>query len=360
MPVHSHFGRPAAPCLRAALAGLWGLTFSTLLLAQSPLTLADCEAGHAQMLAPAPEASQAMDARALWLDATRLRWPQAEAAARTRLLHSATGQVQAVAGQAATGWDAALNLQTFTLGLPAGVLQRAAWFGPGPHWAVAAADRHRLRNLHRGQLVLVQEDSQGQVLRATAVQHAAALDALYARAETAPALGIAVDPRTRPPATAFRLWAPTAHNVAVCLHADGAAGTPAHRLRPLLRDAATGIWQAREGADLSGQTATYLVDVFVRGSGLVRQRVTDPYALSLNADSQRTWIGRLDAAETQPPGWHPDATPAAPAQRPPTWPSTSFMCATSRWATPACAHPGAASTWPSPSRRAPACVTCAA
>ncbi len=266
-------------------------------------SLADCGAGHAQVLTPVTEASRAMAARALWLDATRLRWPGADAGARTRLLHSATGQVQAVAGQAATGWDAALLLQPFTLGLPAATLQRAAWFGPGPHWAVPEAERHRLRSLHRGQLVLVQEDAQGQVLRATAVQHAAALDALYAAAEKAPALGIHVAPPARAPATVFRLWAPTAQNVALCLHADGAPATPASALRPLLRDAETGTWQAREGADLSGQTATYLVDVFVRGTGLVRQRVTDPYALSLNADSQRTWIGRLDAPATQPPGW---------------------------------------------------------
>ncbi len=301
-------------CCRAAsllLVALGGLTSAPKAQGQTPAppALADCNRGHAQVLAPVPEASRAMDARALWLDDTRLRWPQADAAARTRLLHSATGQVQAVAGQAASGWDTALNLQAFTLGLPAGVQQRAAWFGPGPQWAVAAADRHRLRNVHRGQLVLVQEDSQGRVLRATAVQHAAALDTLYAAAQTAPALGITVAPRTRAAATVFRLWAPTAQNVAVCLHADGGAATTAQQLQPMLRDAATGVWQAREGADLSGQTATYLVDVFVRGTGLVRQRVTDPYALSLNADSQRTWIGRLDAAATQPPGWRQTPRP---------------------------------------------------
>jgi pullulanase-type alpha-1,6-glucosidase len=300
----------ASPAFLLATAGL-ALVLHAPALAQSVAapTLADCGAGHAQVLEPVPAASRAMDAQALWLDATRLRWPGADAGARTRLLHSATGQVQATAGKAATGWEAALLLQPFNLGLPPATLQRAAWFGPGPQWAVPEAERHRLRDLHRGQLVLVQEDPQGQVLRATAVQHAAALDALYAAAETAPALGIAVAPAARGAATSFRLWAPTAQNVAVCLHADGAPATPASVMRPLLRDAATGVWQTREGSDLSGQTATYLVDVFVRGTGLVRQRVTDPYALSLNADSQRTWIGRLDAPATQPPGWRQTPRP---------------------------------------------------
>ncbi len=298
--------RHAAGAL-AALA--LALHFSSSAQIPTPPTLADCAAGHAQVLAAAPETSRSMDASALWLDATRLRWPGADARARTRLLHSGSGQVQALAGQAATGWDTAIELQAFSLGLPAATLQRAAWFGPGPQWAVPAADQHRLRTLHRGQLVLVQEDPQGRVLRAKAAQHALALDALYSAAVEAPDLGIDVAPPSRTASTTFRLWAPTAQNVALCLHTDGAAATPARALRPLLRDAATGVWQARENADLSAHTATYLVDVFVRGTGLVRQRVTDPYALSLNADSQRAWIGRLDAPATQPPGWRQTPRP---------------------------------------------------
>ncbi|MCY7315117.1 MAG: pullulanase-type alpha-1,6-glucosidase, partial [Rubrivivax sp.] len=165
-----------------------------------------------------------------------------------------------------------------------------------------------LRALHRGQLVLVQEDATGRVLQATAVQAAAALDDLYAQAEQVPSLGATPSPGR----TGFKLWAPTAQRVWLCLHANRQA--PARALQPLQRQAPTGVWHAELPADLSGSSYTYLVDVFVPGSGLVRNRVTDPYAVSLTANSQRTWIGRLGAPSLQPPGWA--AKPRQPPARP--------------------------------------------
>ncbi|MDE2159729.1 MAG: pullulanase-type alpha-1,6-glucosidase, partial [Burkholderiales bacterium] len=56
-----------------------------------------------------------------------------------------------------------------------------------------------------------------------------------------------------------------------------------------------------------------LVDVYVRGVGLVRNRVTDPYSISLTTDSRRSWIGRLDAPDLYPPGWATAPRPAAAA-----------------------------------------------
>ena len=44
-------------------------------------------------------------------------------------------------------------------------------------------------------------------------------------------------------------------------------------------------------AIMRNRTYTLLVDVFVRGHGIVRNRVTDPYSLSLDADSRHSWIG---------------------------------------------------------------------
>ncbi len=297
-------------CLLPFCLALLACTASALPAAVPAPVLADCQVGPAQTLAAQPADAPALDASAFWLDATRLRWPGAEATARTRLLYSATGQVLARPGQVATGADGAITLPPHTLALPVTVQRRFAWVGPGPQWRVPPAFQHQLRRLHREQLVLVQEDENGRVLRATTAQHAAALDDLYARAEEVPDLGATVAPARRSLRTQFKLWAPTAQNVALCLHADGQPATGANQLLPLQRDAATGVWQAQAGADLSGQTYTYLVDVHVRGTGLVRQRVTDPYALSLNADSQRTWIGRLDAPATQPPGWRETPRPA--------------------------------------------------
>jgi pullulanase len=160
--------------------------------------------------------------------------------------------------------------------------------------------------------VLVQEDAQGRVLHATRTQIAGALDALYADAETLGDLG--VTPRTG--STRFRLWAPTAQAVALCLHADGQA--PASAVHALRRDARTGSWQLRLPQDLSGRSYTYLVDVAVPGMGVVRNRVTDPYSISLSTQSARSWIGRLDDPRLQPEGWsttpRPDTVRAATDQ----------------------------------------------
>jgi pullulanase/glycogen debranching enzyme len=182
------------------------------------------------------------------------------------------------------------------------------------HWPAATQ-----RAWHRGQLLLVQEDAQGRVRAATRVQHAAALDALYAAAEQAPGLG-AVPHATR---TEFGLWAPTAQRVSVCLY-EGPEGAVRARV-PMRRDEATGVWRASvatagqipasasTSAARSGRTPsttyTYLVDVFVPGTGLVRQRVTDPYALSLTADSARSAVIDLEDPALAPPGWRDTPRP---------------------------------------------------
>ena len=284
------------PALALALALGLLATLSDPARAAAP-TLAQCDAGFQTVLHRAPEAARTADARALWLDRRLIRWPGAAPAGRFRLLHSARGQVAAAAGQPATGADAALVLDLHGGAVPAALQQRFKWVGPGATLAVRAADLPRLAALHRGQLLLVQEDAQGLVLQATAVQLAGALDDLYGPAEQVDDLGA----RPGPGRTTFKLWAPTAQGVWLCLHAPGTG--PARALLPLARQAATGVWAARAPRDLSGHSYTYLVDVPVRGVGIVRNRVTDPYALSLTADSQRTWIGRLDAPALQPAGW---------------------------------------------------------
>ena len=145
----------------------------------------------------------------------------------------------------------------------------------------------------------------GKVLAATTPQLAGALDDRYAAAAApaAPPLGATIaQGRTR-----FALWAPTAERAWVCLH-DTPEG-PSRRLLPLQRDAATGIWQGGLTGDRSGTSYTYLVDVFVRGTGWVRNRVTDPYSLSLTADSQRSVVLNLDDPTLKPLDWDTTPTP---------------------------------------------------
>ena len=282
------------PAILAALA----LVAGTALASTDAPTAADCEREPSVTLQAPGAGVPGAQARALWLDGTRLRWPGQTAAGRYRLHHAASGLLTVSPDGQVEGGDGAILMRSDARPLPAGAERRFRWAGTGVQLALPAATAPRLKTLLRGDLLLVHEDAQGRALAYTRVQHAAALDALYARAERAPDLGVTVGAL----GARFRVWAPTARAVSLCLHG------PAPRLLTMQRDAVTGLWQARAPGVRRGHYS-YLVDVLAPGSGWVRNRVTDPYAISLDADSRRSWIGRLDDADTQPAGWRTQRAP---------------------------------------------------
>ncbi|MFO0296189.1 MAG: pullulanase-type alpha-1,6-glucosidase [Pseudomonadota bacterium] len=292
---------PAAPMLAAVLAlAPWVTTAS----AASPPTLADCAAGHETVLHAAPPSADSGHARAVWLDGDTLRWPGAPEGARYRLWHSARGAIVAAAGAPVQGADGALALQPRPRPLAAPWAERARWVAPGA--TLQLAEPGALTAHLGSQLLLVQEDEAGRVVQATHTQIGALLDARFPAAadpKALPALGAAHGPRS----TTVRVWAPTAQRLALCLHAPGQEA--AARLVPMRRDARTGVWSAALAGDRFGHTYTLLADVVVRGRGLVRNKVTDPYSASLTADSRRSWIGSLDDPRTMPPGWRTHARP---------------------------------------------------
>ncbi|HEU4851758.1 MAG TPA: alpha-1,6-glucosidase domain-containing protein, partial [Telluria sp.] len=175
------------------------------------------------------------------------------------------------------------------------IAPRFRYLGKGPVLSVpASAD---LGALLRKQMVLVNEAPDGTVIAATGLQPAAALDELYAAAGKVSGLGVTVSPK----ASTFRLWAPTAQRVSVCSYRNGKAQASA--VLPMARSDATGIWQATRASDLSGTYYKYIVDVFVPNTGLVRNRVTDPYSISHSADSKRSYAADLASPKLKPAGW---------------------------------------------------------
>jgi pullulanase/glycogen debranching enzyme len=269
-------------------AGLW----AGAALAQPAPTQADCDrAEWAQVLQANTAPSEAA---AYWFNRRHIRWPGPGGSDSRYVLQAPGRRI---------------------------VLQRAVSPAPPPGFAFVAAGVDlqlpaaalpQLPSLLQGELLLTEIGPEGEERRRTALQQPGLLDDLYAAAETSAPLGATLGPGR----TTFRVWAPTARRVALCLHADGAG--PAQQLLPLQRDARTGIWSRRLPRKLSGYYYTYLVDVFVPGAGLVRNRVTDPYSLSLNTDSRRSWIGDLNDPALQPEGWaatpRPDTVQAATDQ----------------------------------------------
>lgn len=283
----------------------WALATLTLAASVSAsgkgLALEDCDSAEFQTVLRASPMGSRLESRAYWLNRQLAQWPGLDTSGNFKLYYSASGQLLATEGAAVRGADGALSLDVFQGRLPATLARRFKFVADGVLLSVRPMDLARLPALQQQQLVLVQEDAEGQVSHATTLQLAGALDDLYARAEGVKDLGVAVGPKY----TRFKLWAPTAQQVSLCLYATGSS--PASARQTMSRDAVTGVWWSRQDADRSGQYYKYLVDVFVPGVGMVRNRVTDPYAVSLTTDSKRSYIADLNAASLKPSGW--DSTP---------------------------------------------------
>jgi len=268
--------------LVAVWVGLAGLA-----RAQADLQACEDSSPWAQTLEAA--ARPELKARAHWVDASRLWWP-GEPAARYELVHGA-GQPIALEPDAST-WPEGLRARLRHLGTAGQALRLPA------DWTAEQS-----RRLLRGELQLVLRDETGRERARSRLQVPLAMDALYPAA-TERSYGVELAPGR----TQGRLWAPSARQVEVCLY-PGAQAAAAQRV-PAVWEPESGSWQWQVPQRLEAWTYRYLVEVWVPGQGWVRQRVTDPYSVSLTADSARSAILDLDAPSTQPPGW------AAAAQRP--------------------------------------------
>ena len=245
--------------------------------------------------------SVALPARAVWIDRTHIVWPGASAGGAFKLYHSAEGAIVAEVGKHGAGANGSLALSV-PQAPPAPA--RFRYLAPGIGLAVADADQPRMRALHRGQLVLVQEAPDGRVLGATRVQAAGALDDLYAGAADV-SLGVQV----RQDGTGIALWAPTAQAVALCLYRRG--NGPAVARHDMQLDPASGVWRFADPRPLSGMYYRFDVALVADGVGKVRNLVTDPYSVSLTTDSKRSYIADLAAPALKPPGWDGHAIPGA-------------------------------------------------
>ena len=258
---------------------------------------ADADSGAVAGAVAGPHAGAAP--QPVWLDARRLRWPGLVLAAGevVRLHRSAQGRLNLVDGRV-TGSDASVPLSVVDVArepLDAGTAAQAAYLGKGVDLALGSGVDPR--ELQRGQVVISVEDSHGRVRRSSSAQTARALDAIYAAAEDEHSLGVTVTSR----GAAFRLWAPTADRVEVCAY-PGPDGAAVARL-PMTRDERTGIWSVDAPDVRSGSYYRYLVELFVPGVGRVRNLVTDPYSVSLSADSARSYVADLSEPRLQPRGW---------------------------------------------------------
>ncbi|MEO1227376.1 MAG: pullulanase-type alpha-1,6-glucosidase [Myxococcota bacterium] len=152
-----------------------------------------------------------------------------------------------------------------------------------------------LEDMLRSQLVVVARDDQGTAVGATRVQIPGVLDELYAYDGD---LGATFDNQS----PTLRVWAPTAQSVELIQYDD--ALTPIEKM-PMDWDASTGTWSLTGDAGWYGRYYRYEVTVYHPATDKVETlEVTDPYSVSLSANSQHSQIIDLrNDAALKPQGW---------------------------------------------------------
>ncbi len=283
------------------LAGLVLCLPMTALAALTAPLLADCDQSTFEV--NLNKSAAKTEARGIWLNRSAIAWPQAQNFGSFKLYFSSTGKIKTAKGQAVSGSDGFLVLDSFHGQLPEAILSRFKYVAAGAQLNVKPSDIYRLPSLHKQQLVLVSEDNKGRTLDFTATQIAGALDDLYRDAENVPDLGIKLASNS----TQFKLWAPTAQALSVCVY--DSANSKASTRHEMQWNNQTGIWTSKIDSNLEGKYYRYLVDVYVRDHGLVRNVVTDPYSVSLNANSQRSYITDINSENLKPAGWEQSVFP---------------------------------------------------
>jgi len=204
-----------------------------------------------------------------------------------------------------TGGFASTSTQVIILTekeMPAGVAKR---YGNYKALDFTLPEGVALDTLLQGQLVVLAKDAEGKVISATGVQLAPVLDAVYATGDTGAqkeTLGAVVNGT----AATFKLWAPTAKNVALYLYdADLAQiGEAVAMTRK-----ANGTWETAEVADVVGKYYRYEVQVYHAALDNVETlQVTDPYSLSLSVNSKFSQVVDLET-QAKPEGWDAQTIP---------------------------------------------------
>jgi pullulanase len=247
-------------------------------------------------------------ANAHWLSATVLAWPGASTADTYKLFYAANGGLGATssAAFALNGADGSFGLTPAAL--PDAVKQRFGYLAGATGLRLSDADAAKAQQLISAQFALAEYDSAGKLVQVTSLQNAGMLDDVFAAKAQDAQLGVTFNLLNAP---TFRVWAPTAK--AVSLNVYATSNAPAATTVAMTRDAASGVWsyKASNAAWTNKAYYTYTVQVLSRwaNNALVTNTVTDPYSLSLNANSARSFVANLDNLALKPGGWDQQAVP---------------------------------------------------
>lgn len=251
-----------------------------------------------------PIESSPIDAvRAHWVTRDTIAWDLPEdgatlAQSTFALRTSSTGEIKGAGKEIVGGKEVPLTLDT--AGLSAEVIQSFPYLAAYKAFKLGAADLAGVGELLKGQLVVTRKNPKTGITVGTGLQIPGVLDDLYASDEPLGVLFSASVP-------SLKLWAPTARSVALQLFDDA---SPATRPEVVPMSESGGVWSVTGTADWTDKFYLYDVEVYVPSTGAVQHNlVTDPYSVSLAANSTRSQIVDLNAPALKPVGWDGLAKP---------------------------------------------------
>jgi pullulanase-type alpha-1,6-glucosidase len=244
-------------------------------------------------------------ASAYWLSGNSLAWPGASTSGSYKLFYAANGGLDSDA-TGVTHADGSFDLQLSAL--PDAVRQKFAWLGNATGLRLLDADAAKAVQLASSQFAIAAYDGSGKLLQVTSLQNAGMLDAVFAPNASQAQLGLSFSSAGVP---TFRVWAPTAKSVQLDVYPDANAAATTHV--PMTLDPASGVWSytAPSSSWTNSAYYTYTVQVLSRWAQnkVVSNTVADPYSVSLNANSARSFVANLDSAALKPAGWDDQRIP---------------------------------------------------
>jgi pullulanase-type alpha-1,6-glucosidase len=245
-------------------------------------------------------------AKAHWVNENTLAWnlPSPSSDGFYALHYSAAGDL-GIDEDGITGADGTLDLSLDPVGLPDSVKAKFPHLSDYAAFTIDLGDLSLLPAILKGQTAISAAAADGTPLDATSIQIPGVLDDLFFYDG---ALGAEVFGGT----VSMRLWAPTAQSASLLLFDNSDPATLPVSVAMTL-DPAMGVWTAAGGLDWIGKYYLYEVVVWAPATGQIEtNRVTDPYSLSLAANSSRSQIVDLGDPSLQPPGWDSLIKPLLP------------------------------------------------
>ena len=241
--------------------------------------------------------------KAVWIDRDTIAWHADPTDGRAYRLHYSPDGGLSIVDRKVVGDRGSLRLTAVPGGLSDAQRANFPHLGRYGAFGVAPEDRAEVVEALRGQVIAVEVDAAGKVTRSTSVQLPGVLDDVYRAA-----LDVELGPVFTGGGPSVSVWAPTARSVALELY-DAPDATPA--LLPMSRDDRTGVWRIDGEHAWRGKYYKFRVTAWQPASGaVVTALVTDPYSVSLAADSTHSQLVDLSDASLWPPGWGRLAKPA--------------------------------------------------